>query len=786
MGIMKIFYCFLIFFIWGTTLCLYAGDEDELSRLPVLSGYIKDSQSGEVLIGATVYILESGIGAASNLYGFYSISTPAGSKTLVVKFLGYKSLQQELDIQSNLTFNISLEPESEQLSEVTVVANQSHTKLEEPLMGVQRINAAKIKQVPALMGEVDPIKVLQLMPGISAASEGSSGFSVRGGNPDQNLIVLDEAIVYNAGHMMGFFSVFNNDAIKDVNIYKGDIPARSGGRLSSLLDVRMKDGNSQRFSGTGGIGTISSRLTLEGPILSERTTFVLAGRRTYADLFLPFAKEEAARDAGLYFYDLNAKISHTISDRDRIYLSAYLGRDFFKGADSKIGFGNQTITLRWNHLFSPRLFSNLTLISSNYDYMLSFESGSADDFEWISNLRDYNAKLDFNYYPNSKHSISFGVQSIYHNILPAHVKGTQDNTVFNEIKLPRSRAWEHGLYLEDTHKATDAITLRYGLRLSAFQNVGKGVLHSYDEDYNVNGTTEYEKGEVFNTYWGIEPRFGASWMLSHQTSVKAAYSRSFQYMHLAGNSRSTTPLDVWFTSSPNVKPQQSDQISAGVFRKFLNGSFDVGVETFYKEMRNTIDFKDYAELLLNEYLEGELRFGTGYAYGLEFLTNFNFHKWDGWISYTLSESKRKIEGINNNKSYFSPYDHTHDISLVVSRELSKRLTLSANWVFFTGAPVTFPVGRFESGGNIVPIYSDRNAERMPDYHRLDLALTWRNKLKPGRRFSGEWNFSLYNAYGQKNAWTISFVEDEDVPNRTKAMKTYLFTFVPSVTYNFKF
>ncbi len=780
---MKYLYCLLLLFWSGITLL---GANIEPKRDPVISGYVKDAKTGETLIGASIYFKEEGKGTASNLYGFFSISLPPGQKVITVSFMGYKTYERLIILESDQSLNISLEPVSAQLEEVNIIADGTRMNLDEPITGMQRINAAMIKEVPALMGEIDPVKVLQLMPGISAASEGSSGFSVRGGNPDQNLIVLDEAIVYNAGHLMGFFSVFNNDALRDVNIYKGDIPARSGGRLASLLDIRMKDGNTEKLSGKGGIGTISSRLTLEGPVFSEKTTFLLAGRRTYADVFLPFAKEKQVRDAGLYFFDLNAKISHTFSDQDRIYLSAYGGRDYFRASDSELAFGNQTATLRWNHLFTSRLFGNLSLIYCNYNYSLGSEAGETSDFEWKSRLQNLAFKADFNYYPTPNHSISFGVQSITHSILPAHIRGTNENTVFNELKMPTANARELGIYAENLHLIGDRLTLRYGLRVSGFQNVGKGLRYYYDKNYEVIGSKEYKKGEVYNNYWGLEPRLGVSWMLNPHSSVKAAYTRTLQYMHLASNSKSTTPLDVWFPSSPNVKPQISDQVSLGYYKQVLGNLLEAGVEVFYKELQNSIDFKDYAELLLNEYLEGELRFGSGKAYGLEFSTNFDLYGWSGWLSYTLSKSTRQINGINNNKRYLSPYDHTHDVSLVVTRSISKRLSASANWVYFTGAPVTFPIGRFESGGNIIPIYSDRNAERMPDFHRLDLAVTLRDKKNDNRRFSGEWVLSLYNAYGRKNTWSISFIEDEDVAGRTKAMKTYLFSIVPSLTYNFKF
>jgi hypothetical protein len=756
------------------------------ARQPVVSGYIKDAETGEVLLGATVYEKESGSGTASNLYGFYSFSTTEGEKVLVFSFMGYVSQEHRIRVDGDYSLTVSLAPKVAELNEVRIYGNDSHTRLDDPMMGVQRIHSDVIKQVPALMGEVDAIKVLQLMPGVQAASEGSSGFSVRGGNPDQNLVLLDEAIVYNAGHLMGFFSVFNNDAIRDVNLYKGDIPARSGGRLASVLDVRMKDGNAKNLSATGGIGTISSRLTLEGPLGSEKTTFILAGRRTYADMFLPLSSNEAVKDNKLYFYDFNAKVNHTFSDRDRLFISGYFGRDVFDNNSSRMDFGNRTLTLRWNHVYSPRLFSNITFIHSNYNYMLGNESSAVEGFEWKADMQDLSLKADFNYYLNTDNEITFGAQTIYHNILPGHAKGTGSSSIFNELKMPANYSLEHAIYAENKQKINSRLTLRYGLRWSVFQNIGKATTYGFDDAYEVTDTMNYKKGDVYNTYQGLEPRLGLTYMLNDQTSIKASYSRTRQYIHLATNSTGTMPLDVWFPSSPNVKPQISDQISAGIFRHFLNDAFDVGVEVFYKEMQNSIDFKDYADLLLNEFLEGELRFGKSHAYGLEFLTRFDYGRWNGWVGYTWSRSERKMSSINEGDWYLSPYDHPHDCSVVVNHRTSRRVSISANWVYFTGSPVTFPVGRFESRGDILPIYSKRNAERMPDYHRLDLSLTLKGKIRPERKWESEWVFSFYNAYGRKNAWAINFKQDEDDPYKTKATKLYLFSVIPSVTYNFKF
>lgn len=782
---MKKLFAFLAIINLLTT-TLKAAEPVDDNRKPVISGHVKDSQTGEMLIGATVFIQENQTGITTNAYGFYSLSATPGNYTVMVAFLGFRPYKKTINLDADQTLNISLDPDVAELSEVKVTADRPQDRITAPQMGMQKIQAKTIKEVPALMGEVDAIKVLQLLPGVQAASEGSSGFSVRGGNPDQNLILLDEAIVYNAGHMMGFFSVFNNDAIKDVNLYKGDIPAKNGGRLASLVDIRMKDGNNNKFSGTGGIGTISSRLTLESPVFNDKTTFVLAGRRTYADIFLPLSSDEAVKKSTLYFYDFNAKISHTFSDRDRIFVSAYLGRDVFSSGWMGMDFGNQTITARWNHVFSPRLFSNFTLTSSNYDYFMGSEDEGADGFEWRSNLQDYSAKMDFTFYPNANHQLTFGAQTIHHAVMPGLAKGTGATSMFNEVRVPTSNSLEHAVYAENTQKVSQKINIRYGLRVSAFQNIGKGTLDSYDSNHEVIATTEYASGDIYNTYWGLEPRAGITYSFNPALSLKGSYSRTYQYLQLASNSTSGTPLDVWYPSSPNVKPQISDQYSVGIFKNLYEEALEMSVEGFYKNMQNSIDFKDYPDLLLNKHMEGELRFGKSVAYGVEFLTRFNLKKWNGWVSYTWSRSERQIDGINENQWYLSPYDHPHDCSVVVNYNTSKRLSLSANWVYYTGAPTTFPVGRFESGGNIVPIYSARNAERMPDYHRLDLAATWRGKEKPGRRWQGEWVFSIYNAYAQHNSWAINFIEDEDNPGITKAEKTYLFSIIPAVTYNFKF
>ncbi len=755
------------------------------NNLVVLSGYVKDGGTGELLIGASVYFKELKTGTITNLYGFYSYGVTPGTYEIQYVYLGYETINRKLEITQDTRLDIDLKAETENIEEVVVRSKKMDANVRDPQMSVQKLQSKDISTVPALMGEVDVIKVLQLMPGVQATSEGSSGFNVRGGNPDQNLILLDEAIVYNAGHLFGFFSVFNNDAVKDVKLYKGDIPASSGGRLSSLVDIRMNDGNNKKLEGKGGIGLISSRLTLEGPIIKEKTSFILSGRRTYADLFLPLFSDESIHDNKVHFYDLNAKIKHVINNNNRVYFSSYMGRDVFKEVISEIEYGNQTYTFRWNHVYNNKLFSNLSLIRSKYDYKLgSIEEASG--FVWKSKLNDFGLKLDYNYYVNPKNAIGFGFQTIYHSINPGTANPSGDNTLFNYVKIPDNYGLEHAIYISNEQNLHPRLNLKYGIRLSGIQNIGKGVSYEFDNNYEATKENNYQSGEFFNSYWGIEPRISASYVIGKTSSLKASYSKTRQYIHLATNSTSTTPLDVWFMSSPNIKPQISDQYSMGYFKNLSNNTIEASVEFFYKDMKNSIDFKDHPKLLLNDKMEGEIRTGNSWAYGAEFLLKFNKERFSGWIGYTWSKSYRKIDGVNNGEKYLSPYNHDHDISIVVNHKISARSQISMNWVYFSGAPFTAPNGRMFIGGDIIPRYSKRNEEKLPDYHRMDLSYTIKTKNKTNRKWQGEWNFAIYNLYARKNAWSIYFEQDEDDPYKSTAQKTFLFQIIPSVTYNFKF
>lgn len=766
---------------------LYASDDgDGKSDRKIISGYIKDADTGESLIGASVVVKELSVGTVSNNYGFYSLTVPSGAYTLACSYIGYQSKQQKIELTENIRLEIDLDPVSKELGEVQVSGDRKDKNLSQVEMGVEQLQQKTIKSIPALLGEVDLIKAIQLLPGVHSTAEGSNGFSVRGGSPDQNLILLDEANVYNASHLMGFFSVFNNDAIKDLKLYKGDVPAQYGGRLSSLLDVRMKDGNSKEVSGMGGIGSISSRFTIDGPIKKDKTTFLLSGRRTYLDLFLPLSSDEDVKNSRLYFYDASLKLTHRFNENNRMYVSGYLGRDVMKSSFFRMGFGNRTFTLRWNHIFNPKLFMNLTTVWSRYDYELGTSEDEPSSWVWNSDLEDLGLKADFSYFITPKQSLKFGVQCFHHTFNPGAAMGVGEQSIFGEYIVDKSYALEHAIYLSHQLKIGDKLTVKYGLRASLFQNVGPGTVYSYDQNYEVVDSTSYGSGDVYQNYWGLEPRLGVNYMLGNNWSVKFNYNRSRQTIQQASNTAAGSPLDVWFPASPNVKPQVADQWALGVFRNFNEGIYQASLEGYYKKMRNTIDFADHADLLLNKYLEGELRIGSSKAYGLEFLLKKTAGDLTGWIGYTLSRAERTILGINAGKAYLAPFDKTHDVSVVMSYQLSKRTSLSANWIYSTGQPVTLPVQRYEIQGAIVPYYTERNGARYDDYHRLDLSLALQGRNKKSHAWRGEWVFSIYNVYNHKNTWALNFVQDSENPDVTYAEKTYLFPIIPAVTYNFKF
>ena len=775
----------LLLILLMTGLSSFAESEMEKGKHPTISGKISDQTNGESLIGATVFITELKTGTVSDIYGNFSITLKPGSYTVVISYIGYKPEVRKIDLSQNITLNIELHVKQQDLPEVEVTAEKDDKNITAPEMSTVRMDMKTIEKIPALFGEVDIIKAIQMLPGVQSVSEGSSGFSVRGGAADQNLILLDEALVYNASHLMGFFSVFNNDAIKDVKLYKGDMPPQFGGRLASVLDIHMNEGNSKKYEVNGGIGLIASRLTVEGPIWKDRSSFIVSGRRTYADLYLPLSSEKSLQNNKLYFYDLNAKINYRINDNNRIFLSGYFGRDVFKNQFASMQWGNGTGTIRWNHLFTKKLFSNFSVIYSDYRYMLGAGDGGESSWEWNSNLRDVGVKADLTGYLNTNNTLKFGASVIYHMIDPGVAKGVGES-VFSEVSVPKNYALETGVYVGNEQHIARRFIAKYGIRFSVFQNVGPGTVFNYDENHNVIDSVVYGSGVFYKNYYGVEPRLGLLYEINEKSSVKASYSRTNQYLQLAQNTTVGTPLDIWFPASPNVKPQVCDQVAAGYFRNFRKNTLETSVEVYYKWMNNVVDFKDFAQLLLNTHLEGEIRTGKAYSYGAEFMVKLNEKKLNGWVSYTYSRVFRQIPEINNGEKYPAPYDKPNNVAIVLNYKLAKRWEISANWVYATGAPVTFPTGRAVIGGKVIPIYSDRNAYRYQDYHRLDLSATFYSKEKPGRKFAWDLNFSIYNVYNRHNTWTINFTQDNINHDETYAEKVYLFGIIPSVTFNFHF
>ncbi len=748
-----------------------------------ISGYVKEANTGEALIGATVSVNEmTNTGAATNAYGFYSITIPAGTYTITTRFIGYESKSVSIVLKQNIKQDFKLNEKSSTLKEVLITGENKEENVTNVQMGSQKMSIKEINNIPVFMGEKDVLKTLQLLPGIKPASEGNSGFYVRGGGADQNLILLDEATVYNPSHLMGFFSVFNSDAIKDVTVYKGEQPSEYGGRLSSVLDIKMNDGNDQKYAVNGGIGLISSRLNIEGPIVKNKGSFTISGRRTYADLFLFLAPDTSIRKAKLYFYDLNAKASYELNERNKIFLSGYFGRDVLGMSTSGIDWGNATGTLRWNHLFSEKLFSNTSLIFSNYTYKINLDfSGIQGDI--ISRIQNCNLKQDFQLFADTKNKVKFGFSSIYHIIIPGEVT-VASNLPIQRRNLPNKYAWENGIYASHEYKPSDKFTFEYGVRLSSFTVLGPGPFYSYDSTGTAIDSSSYAKYKFVKTYYCIEPRIAANYIINKENSVKASYGRNSQNLHLLSNATTSNPTDLWIPDSKNVKPELCDQYSVGYFRNFKDNTYELSTEIYYKALQNQIDYINGAQLNFNQNSESQLLFGKGRAYGIEFFFKKRYGKFNGWIGYTLSRTERKFDQINNGSYYPAKQDRTHDVSVVGIYELSDKWTLSATWVYYTGNAVTFPSGKYIMAGQVVNYFTERNGYRMPAYHRLDIGATWIRKKTA--KFESSWSFSVYNAYAHDNAYSISFEPDPNDATKTQAIQTTLFKIVPSVSYNFKF
>ncbi len=762
-----------------------------------VSGYITDESNGESLIGATVYTKENLKNSTStNQYGYFSMSLEKGNYTVIISYVGFNNDTIPVILDKNAKINSSLVSRIITKKEVVITGEKDDKNTTSTNMGKVQFEVEKIKTLPAFLGEVDVMKTIQLTPGVQSAGEGNSAFYVRGGGPDQNLILLDEAVVYNASHLFGFFSVFNADAVKNIELTKAGMPANYGGRLASVLDISMNEGNNKKFQVDGGIGVISSRLTLQGPIKKDTSSFIISARRTYIDVLMkPFIKKTSPfKGTGYYFYDLNTKINYTLSDRDRLYLSGYFGRDIFSLKSTNMNFntgiqwGNATSSLRWNHVFGPKLFLNTSLIFSDYEFQFD-ATQSEYDIILYSGVRDYNAKFDFSLFPSTKHIVKFGGNFIYHIFTPnnASAKSSgQDLDLGKEVKLYANDA---ALYVNDEFDLTSLLKVNAGLRYTFFQHIGPFDRYILNELNQITDTISYSKGESIKTYNHIEPRISVRYTLSELSSIKAAFTQNYQYIHLASVTGVNLPTDIWFPSTSLVKPQFGTQYSIGYFRNFKKNVFETSVELYYKEMKNQIEYKEGAspEDNIKNNTDNNFTFGTGQSYGIEFFVNKKSGKFTGWVGYTLSYTLRKFPEINFGNEFYAKYDRRHDISVIASYELNEKWTFSAVWVFATGNAMTLPVSRYIINGNVLNEYGERNSFRMPNYHRMDISATM--KGKKNKKYESSWNFSIFNLYNRYNPYYIYFETKGDVTQgylETTAKQVSLFPILPSVTWNFKF
>jgi hypothetical protein len=767
-----------------------------------LSGTINDSNSNETLIGVNLFIPELKTGITTNEYGFYSITIPKGSYTVRISYMGYNSLEEKIQLQQNTKSNFKLFTTENTLKEVVIIDNKTKTDIRKPEMSVNKLSISAIKRMPVVLGEVDVLKSILLLPGVTNAGEGASGFNVRGGGADQNLILLDEATIFNSSHVFGFFSVFNPDAIKDLKLYKGGIPARFGGRAASVLDIYQKDGNSKKFSTNGGIGLISSRLLLEGPLVKDKGSFLIGGRSSYAHLFLKLSEDQ--KDNAAYFYDLNTKLSYKINPNNNLFLSGYFGRDVFSLANSFTNiYGNSTLNLRWNHLFSNKLFSNLSLIYSDYYYGLDLDFVG---FKWDSGIKNYNIKYDLKNYASDRFKLNYGLNAIYYDFNPGIIKPSDSNSGINFSQLDKKYAFEPALYINADQELSSAISISYGLRYSLFYRLGQSDLNVYANNNPVVfnpelqiyekaspiGKTTFDKNEVMKRYNYLEPRFSAAYQLNDKQSIKASYNRMVQYLQLVSNTSSPTPLDVWTPSDSFIKPQIADQVALGYFTNFKNDLYSLEVETYYKKVQNRIDYIDGADLIANNALEQVILNGQMRSYGLEIMVKKNEGRLNGWISYTLSRSEQQTPGrtiletgINNGQWYNSAYDKLHNLAVTSSYLLNEKWSFGANFALQSGQPVTYPNGQYQYLGITIPSYGLRNKDRLPTYHHLDISATLTPRKNNNRNWKGEWVFSIYNLYNRKNAAAINFRQNSDTGNN-EAVKTSIFGMVPAVSYNFKY
>jgi len=765
----------LLFFISSST--LFAQNKF------TLSGTIRDGSSGETLIGATIKLSgPSSAGTQTNNYGYFALTQPEGNYTVTISYTGFIPVTKNINLNKDTKLNEELKVGNDLGGIVIRANNRKNENVKSAQMGLERIDMKALNSIPVLLGEKDILKTIQLLPGVKSGGEGNTGFYVRGGAADQNLIILDEAVVYNSSHLLGFFSTFNADAIKDVSLYKGGMPAQYGGRLSSVLDVKMDDGNNKEFKFQGGIGLIASRLKAEGPIVKDKGSFMVSFRRTYIDLFLQASPDSSINGSTLNFYDINAKANYKINDKNTIYISGYFGKDNIGVKDLfENNWGNVTTTFRLNHIFNDRLFSNTSLIYNNYNYTVRLLN-DVTNFKATSLVRDFNFKEDFQYFSN-KHTLRFGLNATHHRISPIDITTSQESQV-NPLTQEKRYGLETAVYVSDEWAVNEKLNFLYGARLAAFSLLGPGNFGSYDADGNVLSSEKVTSGKFYKNYLNLEPRFSVSYLFDEENSVKASYNRNTQNIHILTNATSSSPTDQYVLSSNNIKPEIADQVAAGYFRNFNENNYEFSGEVYYKWMQNQIDYRDAAELLGNANVESELLYGTGRAYGLELFFKKKFGKLNGWVGYTLSRTERKFAELNNGNYFPARQDRTHDVSFVGIYNLNKRWTFSSSLIYSTGNAVTYPAGKYIVGGQTVYYYTQRNAGRMPYNMRLDLSATLEGKNKG--KFQSSWNFGVYNALGRKNPYSIEFINDPNDPSKTVAEQTSLFGIIPSVTWNFKF
>ncbi|NCX95198.1 MAG: TonB-dependent receptor [Chitinophagia bacterium] len=764
-----------------------------------LSGYLRDSLSGEGLPNATVITKDYKNVAQANVYGFYSLTLPAGTHTLIFSYVGYRQIEKTITFSKNEAFNVDLLNTSV-MKEVEVSTVKKDVNIKSAAMGTVKLSMAKVKQLPVLFGEVDILKTLQLLPGVQSGGDGNTGFYVRGGGPDQNLILLDDATIYNTGHLFGFFSIFNSDAIKDVTLIKGGAPANYGGRLSSVVDITMKEGNMNTFHVQGGVGNIASRFTVEGPIKKNKGSFMVSARRTYADVLAkPFIP--ALKNSGYYFYDANFKANYKLNSHNRVYFSSYIGLDKFQYLSknevfkAKVPWGNKTAAVRWNHQFNGKLFLNTTALFNKYDFSSSFTqvapaSGGSGSFgiKLASGIKDYQVKSDLDFFVNNKHSIKAGIQYTYHTFTPTQISGNSDTIALTPNNAIVKYAHEAGAYVLDEYDLTRKLKINAGLRFSWFGQIGPYKRYQYNENDTKIDSQYYTGGALVQNYQGLEPRLNIRYQLNDDASFKLSASRTLQFLHLVTNNGSTLPTDVWVPSTARVKPQIAWQYAGGYFRNFFNNTIETSVEVYYKSMQNQVQYKDgYTPNTLKDPEESYV-FGKGEAYGIEFFINKTQEKFTGWIGYTLAWTYLHFNDLNNGEWFPAKYDRRHDLSVVASYTPNKKWSFSSVFVYATGNAITLPTSYYFIDNTVVPQYSKMNAYRTPAYHRLDIAATYTPKRKPGRKWESNWNFSIYNVYFHANPYFLYNEIEGTVSSgiKSRIVMVYIPPFIPSVTYNFKF